>query len=75
VAAKSTLNPLELSREQLSRYHKIAFDGEAIEAHLVALFLEAHKTPSQRIILDLNATDDPLHGHQEGRFYSAAGIC
>ena len=69
MAAKSTLNPLELSREQLSRYHKIAFDGEAIEAHLVALFLEARKAPSQHIIHDLDAPDEPLHGHQEGRFF------
>ena len=35
----------------------------------VALFLEAHKTPPAEIVLDLDATDDPLHGHQEGRFF------
>jgi hypothetical protein len=41
----------------------------AIEGLFVSLFLEAHKTPPERIILDLDATDDPLHGHQEGRFF------
>jgi hypothetical protein len=41
----------------------------AIEGLFVALFLEAHKTPPPEIILDLDATDDPLHGHQEGRFF------
>ena len=35
----------------------------------MTLFLEAHKTPPKQIILDLDATDDPLHGHQEGRFF------
>jgi hypothetical protein len=69
VAGKSTLNRLELSRPEPSRYHKIAHDGAAIEALLVMLFLEAHKTAPEEIILDLDATDDPLHGHQEGRFF------
>jgi len=52
-----------------SRYHKIGHDAAAIEGLFVVLFLEAHKTPPQEIILDLDATDDPLHGHQEGRFF------
>jgi hypothetical protein len=51
------------------RYHKIGHDTAAIEGLFVALFLEAHKTPPQQIILDLDATDDPVHGHQEGRFF------
>src|SRR6266702_6926374 len=66
VAGKSTLNRLELSREEPSRYHKIAYDAAAIEALPVTLFLEAHERPPAQIILDLDATDDPLHGHQEG---------
>jgi hypothetical protein len=41
----------------------------------VALFLEAHRTPPQKIILDLDATDDPLHGHQEGRFFHGYYDC
>ena len=69
VAGKSTLNRLELSRVEPTRYHKIAHDGAAIEALLVRLFLEAHGRPPKQIILDLDATDDPLHGHQEGRFF------
>ena len=69
VAGKSTLNRLELSRAEPSRYHKIAYDGAAIEDLLVELFLEAHQTPPKQIILDLDATDDPLHGQQEGRFF------
>jgi len=69
VAGKSTLNRLELSRPEPSRYHKIDHDGAAIEGLFVELFLEAHKRPPAQIILDLDATDDPLHGHQEGRFF------
>ena len=41
----------------------------AIEALFVALFLEAHKTPPKRIVLDLDATDVAMHGNQEGRFF------
>ena len=75
VAGKSTLNRLELSREEPSRYHKIGYDAAAIEALPVRLFLEAHKRPPERIILDLDATDDPLHGHQEGRFFHGYYDC
>jgi hypothetical protein len=69
VAGKSTLNRLELSRPTPTRYHKISHDGAAIETVLVDVFLEAHRSPPKQIILDLDATDDPLHGHQEGRFF------
>jgi len=75
VAGKSTLNRLELSRQQPTRYHKIAYDEAAIEALPVRLFLEAHKRPPKQIILDLDATDDPLHGHQEGRFFQGYYDC
>ena len=75
VAGKSTLNRLELSRETATRYHKIAHDLAAIEGLFVTLFLEAHKTPPNEIILDLDATDDPLHGHQEGRFFHGYYDC
>src|SRR5260370_13183016 len=68
VAGKSTLNRLELSRPEPSRYHKISHDGAAIEGLFVDLFLEAHAKARNEIILDRDATDDPLHGHQEGRF-------
>ena len=69
VAGKSTLNRLELSREIATRYKKISHDGAAIEALFVDLFLEAHDRAPREIVLDLDATDDPLHGHQEGRFF------
>lgn len=70
LAGKSTLNRLELSRPEATRYHKISHDPAAIEKAFVDLFIEAHgKTAPRQIILDLDATDDPLHGHQEGRFF------
>ena len=69
VAGKSTLNRLELSTPTATRYHKISYRPAAIEALLVDLFLEAHRAPPSQIVLDLDATDDPLHGHQEGRFF------
>ena len=75
VAGKSTLNRLELSRAEPTRYHKIAYDQAAIEALLVDLFLEAHKRAPKQIILDLDATDDPLHGNQEGRFFPGYYDC
>jgi hypothetical protein len=69
LAGKSTLNRLEHAPSVPSRYHKIGHDAPAIERLFVELFLEAHKTPPEEITLDLAATDDPLHGHQEGRFF------
>jgi hypothetical protein len=69
LAGKSTLNRLELSREEPTRYHKISYDAAAIEGLFVDLFLDAHTAPLPQITLDLDATDDPLHGQQEGRFF------
>ena len=69
LAGKSTLNRLELSREEPTRYYKISYDAAAIEGLFVDLFLDAHSAPPPQIILDLDATDDPLHGQQEGRFF------
>lgn len=74
-AGKSTLNRLELSRTAPTRYHKIAHDGSAIEHLLVDLFQESHKQAPEEIILDLDATDDPIHGHQEGRFFHGYYDC
>jgi hypothetical protein len=68
LAGKSTLNRLELSRDEPDRYARIAADTAAIEALFVAVFLDAHAKAAAQITLDLDATDDPLHGHQEGRF-------
>jgi hypothetical protein len=75
LAGKSTLNRLEHAPLMPSCYHKIDHDGAAIEGLFVDLFLEAHKTPPGEIILDLDATDDPLHGHQEGRFFHGYYDC
>jgi hypothetical protein len=62
-AGKSTLNRLELSRDTPTRYRKIAHDPAAAEGLFVDLFLEAHEKAPKQITLDLDATDDPLHGN------------
>ena len=72
LAGKSTLNRLELTKETASRkerYKKIVVDHGAVDRLLVEIFLEAHQEAPKEIILDLDATDDPLHGEQEGRFF------
>lgn len=72
LAGKSTLNRLELTpldANKTSRYKKVVARSEAMDALLVALFLEAYATPPDEIILDVDATDDPVHGQQEGRFF------
>ena len=75
LAGKSTLNRLELSRPEPTRYHKIAHDPAAIERLFVDIFMAAHKRAPEQIILDLDATDDPVHGHQEGRFFHGYYDC
>ena len=75
VAGKSTLNRLELSGAEATRYHKIAHDGTAIERLIVDLFLESRAEAPDEIILDFDATDDPLHGDQEGRFFHGYYDC
>ena len=75
VAGKSTLNRLELSRLEPTRYHKISHNPMAIKRLLVDLFLEAHERAPSEIILDLDATDDPVHGEQEGRFFHGYYDC
>jgi hypothetical protein len=62
VAGKSTLNRLELSRDTPTKYRKIAHEASKIEGLFVDLFLEAHAKAPKQITLDLDATDDPLHG-------------
>ncbi len=76
LAGKSTLNRLEHAPAAApTRYHKVGHDPAAIERLFVDLFLDAHARPPKRIILDLDATDDPLHGHQEGRFFHGYYDC
>src|SRR5512133_2326449 len=72
LAGKSTLNRLELTpigADQDSRSKKITCNTREVERLLVTLFLQAHREPPARIVLDLDATDDPIHGHQLGRFF------
>jgi hypothetical protein len=75
VAGKSTLNRLELSRLEPTRYHKISHNPIAIKRLMVELFLEAHERAPSEIVLDLDATDDPVHGEQEGRFFHGYYDC
>src|SRR4051812_31152664 len=72
LAGKSTLNRLELTPAEASpkaRYKKIVVQEEAVAEFFVKLFLQAHRQAPERIVLDCDATDDPLHGEQEGRFF------
>jgi hypothetical protein len=80
LAGKSTLNRFELTpadADASARYKKIVMDEEKIDALLVDLFLQAHPRPPEQIILDLDATDDPVHGEQESRFFHGffGGYC
>ena len=71
-AGKSTLNRLELTpaeADHKARYKKIVMKEGALDRLLVDLFVEAHAEEPAQIVLDLDATDDPLHGNQEGRFF------
>jgi hypothetical protein len=71
-AGKSTLNRLELTPANANakaRYKKIVYSAEAMDRLLTDLFLEAHDQAPERVVLDLDATDDPIHGNQEGRFF------
>jgi Transposase DDE domain group 1 len=72
LAGKSTLNRLELTGAEAigtDRYKKIGRDDDAIDRLFVDQFLESHEKPPLEIILDADATDDPIHGNQEGRFF------
>jgi hypothetical protein len=75
LAGKSTLHRLERSTPEPTRYARLASDPAAIESLFVDLFLDAHAKAPKQIILDLDATDDPLHGHQEGRFFHGYYDC
>jgi hypothetical protein len=68
LAGKSTLNRLELTGRS-RRYHKISYSAEAIDRLLTDLYIESHPTMPDQIVLDLDATDIPLYGHQPERFF------
>jgi hypothetical protein len=73
LAGKSTLNRLELTEKksdtEKDRYKKIFCDTDAVDRLLVDLFLQSYEQAPESIVLDLDVTDLPLHGHQEGRFF------
>ena len=72
LAGKCTLNRLELTGvevDEKERYKKIAMDADRIDGWMVDAFLATHESAPEEIVLDLDATDDPIHGHQEGRFF------
>ena len=68
LAGKSTLNRLELVG-RTGRYHKISYSAESVDRLLRDLFLESHRSTPEQIVLDLDATDIPLYGHQPERFF------
>ena len=72
LAGKSTLNRLELTPPVVkpgSRYKKIVAKPEAMDDLLVDFFIESYERAPTQIVVDVDATDDPVHGHQEGRFF------
>lgn len=80
LAGKSTLNRLELTKAEASekeRYKKIVIDPGAVDRLMVELFLESYAEAPAEVVLDLDATDDPLYGKQEGRFFHGyyGGYC
>ena len=78
LASASTLNRLELGEPEDAaqhRYKRIVSRPEALDDLLVELFMESHRRAPREVWLDLDATDDPLHGHQEGRFFHGYYRC
>ena len=69
LAGKSTLNRMELGNGRKDRYKKITFWKQAVDELLVSMFIEAQQQAPEQIILDIDTTDLPLHGKQEGRFF------
>jgi hypothetical protein len=69
LAGKSTLNRMELGAGVKDRYKKITFWKEAVDEVMVNVFLESYDQAPQQIVLDIDTTDLPLHGKQEGRFF------
>jgi len=72
LAGKSSLNRLELVGRS-KRYHKISYSAEAIDGLLGDLYIESHSAAPEQVVLDLDATDIPLYGHQPERFFH--GYC
>ncbi len=82
LAGKSTINRLEYCPETIinqekSRYHKIEHSPQEIERAFIEIFLNSYKKPPKQIILDMDVTDDQVHGNQEGAFFNTyyKGVC
>ncbi len=82
LAGKSTLNRLEYCPETIldqanSRYHRIEHQPEELEQAFVHIFLDSYRKPPRQIILDMDVTDDQVHGNQEGAFFNKYyhGVC
>ncbi len=77
LAGKSTVNRMELGEPETDRYKKIVADFCAIERQFVELFRRFHGKAPRKIVLDIDVTDDPVHGNQEGKFYHGyyGGYC
>jgi hypothetical protein len=75
LAGKSTLNRMELGTGTPERYKKITFWRDSIDELLVAVFIESHAQAPEQVILDVDTTDLPLHGKQEGRFFHGYYDC
>ncbi len=78
LAGKSTLNRLEwgvTDEAAEDRYRRIAVSPDAVDHFFVEVFLDAHEEPPEEIVIDVDATDDPLHGAQEGRFFHGYYRC
>ncbi len=82
LAVKSTINRLEycpktIINQKESRYHKIEPDPKEIERAFVDIFLASYKKPPRQIVLDMDVTDDQVHGNQEGAFFNPyyKGVC
>jgi hypothetical protein len=78
LAGKSTLNRLETAGSLLSdrpRYKRIVAEMNELEEYFVDAFLRTTKKPPRLLILDFDATDDPLHGKQAGRFFHGYYDC
>ncbi len=78
LASASTLNRIELTPAEATesdRYKKVVYHLEKLESLLVDLFLDLFAPSCNDIILDFDATDDPIHGEQEGRFFHGYYDC
>lgn len=70
LAGRSTLNRLEGARAgEADRYHRVSYEAEQMDELFVEIFLDSYQEAPSQIVLDLDATDDPIHGSQEGRFF------